>query len=211
MKIEKIRNKTNNLLIFNKTYLRLLEEDSNNLNANLKYWQKNKKIIALKKGVYIFKEKYNQTKDKNAYLEYLANQLLEPSYLSLEYVLAKYQILNEPNQVLSSISLKSAREFTSEIGTWRYYSIPRKLFLGYKIIFFKNQPIIIASKAKALFDFLYLRFRRGPEANLNNLLDLRLNLENLKRQEKLEVQKYFALLPEKRWQKFNKIFKQYVN
>jgi predicted transcriptional regulator of viral defense system len=211
MKIAKIRTQTNNLLIFDKKYLKLLEKDPNNLNANLKYWQNNNELIALKKGSYIFKSQYNNTQNKNAYLEYLANQLLKPSYLSLEYVLAKYQILSEPNQTLTSLSLKPAREFTNTLGTWRYYSLPKKLFLGYKITYFKNQPVAIAGKAKALFDFLYLRFRRGPRADLRSLENLRLNLENLNKTEKRELKNYFALLPEKHWQEFTKIFMTYVN
>ncbi len=211
MKLQEIQKKIDNLLILDKKYLKLLEKDSNNLNSNLKYWLKNKEIIALKNGSYIFTKKYNQEKDKNSYLEYLANQLLKPSYLSLEYVLAKYQILSEATRVITSVSQKLAREFKSDIATWRYYSLPPKLFLGYKIYYFHNQPIAIATKAKALFDFLYLRFRRGPQANLKNLENLRLNLENLTTKEKNELYDYFTKLPEKRWQNFKNILKQYVD
>jgi hypothetical protein len=65
MKLEKIKEKTKNLLVFDKNYLKLLEKNSNNLNANLKYWLKNKDIISLKNGTYIFKEVYEKENEKN--------------------------------------------------------------------------------------------------------------------------------------------------
>jgi hypothetical protein len=117
MKLETIKEKTKDLLIFDKNYLRLLEKNSNNLNANLKYWLKNNNIISLKNGTYIFKKVYEKENEKDLYLEYLAKQLLKPSYLSLEYILAKYQIMSEPVRLLTSITLKGSRDFNNELGT----------------------------------------------------------------------------------------------
>ncbi len=208
MKLEKIKEKTNNLLIFSKNYLKLLEKDPNNLNLNLKYWQKNKNIISLKNGTYIFKDTYDKEKDKDSYLEYLANQLLKPSYLSLEYVLAKYQIMTEPVRSLTSVSLKSSRDFKNDLGSWRYYNLPKELFSGFSFKRFKNQDIIIATKAKALFDFLYLRFRRGPLPKLESIEKLRLNLENLNGREKKEFYSYFNLVSGKRWEIIKEIMKK---
>lgn len=210
MKLNDFKNKIGKLLIFDKKSLRLLEKDINNLNANLKYWLKNSDLVALKKGVYLFKDSYSKEGNKDAYLEYIANQLLSPSYLSLEYVLNKYQMLSEPARALTSISVKSNREFLNELGVWRYYSLPAKLFLGYKIKYFKNQPVAEASKAKALFDFLYLRFRRGQAANTESLENLRLNLENMEKEDWRELDSYFKLLSAARWRELNKLLKKYV-
>jgi hypothetical protein len=199
MKLETIKEKTKDLLIFDKNYLKPLEKNSNNLNANLKYWLKNNNIISLKNGTYIFKKVYEKENKKDLYLEYLAKQLLKPSYLSLEYVLAKYQIMSEPVRSLTSITLKGSRDFNNELGTWRYYQIPKDLFTGFYFISFKGQDIAIASKAKALFDFLYLRFRRGKLPIAENIEQLRLNLENLNKKDKDEFYSYFNLVSGKRW------------
>jgi hypothetical protein len=210
MKLEEIKNKTEKLLVFDKTALKLLEKDDNNLSANLKYWLKNGDLIALKKGLYILRDKYEKESSKNEYLEYLANKILMPSYLSLEYVLDKYSLLSESARALTSISNKAAREFSNPLGVWRYYSLPAKLFTGYKIKYFKSQPFFEASKAKSLFDFLYLRFRRGNEPNEDSFLNLRLNLENLTKLEKAELLAYFKLAPGKRFQRLKKIIEKYV-
>lgn len=211
MKLETIKNKTDKLLLFNKKSLMLLEKDSNALDANLKYWLKNSDLIALKKGVYLFKEKYDKESKKDDYLEYIANQLVQPSYVSLEYVMAKYQLLSEPARAITSASAKSSREFYNALGVWRYYSLPKKLFAGYKIKYFQGQPVAEATKAKSLFDFLYLRFRRGMKADRQGIDDLRLNWENLNNQDLEELNSYFELIPEKRWESFKKIIKEYAN
>ena len=210
MKLSDLKEKASKLLVFDKKTLELLEKDSNNLSANLKYWLKNREVLALKKGFYIFLERYEREADKNAYLEYIANQLLQPSYLSLEYVLDKYQLLSEPVRALTSVSSKSSREFRSEIGSWRYYFLPRALFLGYRIKYFQGQPVAEASKAKALFDYLYLRFRRGQAPDSASLEKLRINWESLTRKDRLELESYFSLLSARRWRELEKLIKKYV-
>ncbi len=211
MKLETLKNKTDKLLLFDKKFLKLLEKDDNTLNANLKYWLKNSDLVALKKGTYIFEEKYIKENKKDDYLEYLANQLLQPSYVSLEYVLDKYRFLSEPARAITSITTKCPREFSNSLGVWRYYSIPLKLFTGYKIKYFQGQPVAEASKAKALFDFLYVRFRRGTRVNSQSIDDLRLNWENLNEEDLKELHSYFKLVQEERWESLEKIIKQYVS
>lgn len=210
MKLEDLKNAGKNLLFFTKSSLSLLEKDSNNLSANLKYWLRSGDIIALKKGFYILSDNYRQEPDKTKYLEYLANNLLTPAYLSLEYVLNKYQLLTESSQALTLVSRRSSRTFFSSLAVWRYYSLPERLFNGYQISYFKNQPIAEASKAKALFDFLYLRFRRGPEPSQTAVDNLRLNWENISSSDKKELFSYFQRLSGRRWEKLIIIIEKYV-
>ena len=210
MKLEKLQEKTEKLLVFDKNSLKLIEKDENNLSENLKYWLKGGELIALKKGLYVFKSRYEKESSKDEYLEYLANRLLAPSYLSLEYVLDKYSILSEPTRALTSVSEKSARQFSNSLGVWRFYALPKNLFIGYTIKYFQGQPIFIASKAKALFDFLYLRFRRGAEPSENSFSNLRLNLENLNKKDWQELFSYFELISSRRWQVLKKIIEKYA-
>ena len=209
MTLEKLQEKTDKLLVFDKNSLKLLEKNDNNLNANLKYWLKSGDLVALKNGVYVFRAKYNHETNKNEYLEYLANKLLTPSYLSLEYVLDKYSLLSESARAITSISAKASREFSNSLGVWRYYFLSKKLFLGYKTKYFKDQAIFEASKAKALFDFLYLRFRRGVLPSEKGFLDLRLNLENLSKEDWSEFFSYFKLVPTNRFQELKRIIEKY--
>ena len=166
MTLNELKNKTSGLLLLNKNILRNFEPRENTLNANIKYWLKNKELVLLKKGTYILKDKYEKETKKNLYLEYIANQLLQPSYISLEYILAKYQILSEPVNAITSITTKTSRETTNNLCSFRYYSICPALFKGYEIKYFYNSPVLMATKSKALFDYLYIRFLKNTPINV---------------------------------------------
>jgi predicted transcriptional regulator of viral defense system len=198
MKLIDIKKNTKNLQILDKNYLKLIEKDANNLNANIKYWLKKNQLIALKNGFYILSDQWENNDNKDSYLEYLANQLLIPSYLSLEYVLSKYQLLTEAVYTITSVTSKATRRFNSQIASFNYYQVPKKLFTGYNILNYNNQTIFEASKAKALFDFLYLRFNRTP-INQANLDSLRLNLDLLKQKDLNELNRYFKLLKNQKY------------
>lgn len=193
MRLLDIKNRTKNLLIFSKSVLRNFEPKVSALDANLKYWLKTGEIIALKKGLYIWRDKYQQL-PKDRLLEYIATQLVSPSYLSLEYVMAKYQLLSEPVSVLTLVTSKITREITNTFGVFRYYSMAPKLFTGYQVNYFNGTaPIWEAKKNKAVFDYLYLRFLRSAPVNETAIKELRVNWENLTSREFAEMNSYAAL------------------
>ncbi len=193
MKLEELKKQTAGLLVLNKNILRTFERRRNILDANIKYWLKKGNLIQLKKGFYILKEKYEQEPDKDSYLEYLAGQLVKPSYLSLEYVLAKYQILSEPARSITSITPKTTREMINAVGAFRYYSVTEKLFVGYNVKYFFGAPVLEAGKSKALFDYLYLRFLKSAPVSAKSIESLRLNWENINRREFLKACSYLKL------------------
>ena len=207
MRLDQLKEKTGDLLLLNKNILRSFESRENVLNANIKYWLKNKELILLKKGVYILKNKYDKEPQKDLYLEYIANWLIQPSYLSLEYVLAKYQLLTEPANAITSITIKTTREITNNIGVFRYYSISRALFMDYEIKYFYDSPVMIAKKSKALFDYLYIRFLRNAPINNSAVKNLRINWENVSRKEFAKLYSYSALAKSQRIKKVLDIIK----
>ena len=134
----------------------LLEKKGKNLDKKILSLIKKGELIVLKKGVYVSKSYL--TKKPLDYEEYIANMLYYPSYLSLEYVLAKNGIIPENVYVYTSVSLKKTRFFENKLGNFSYKKIKKELFKGfYKKDFFENFKINIASTAKALFDFFYYR------------------------------------------------------
>lgn len=208
MNFDELSKISQKLLVFNKNVLRPLEKNSSTLSANINYWLKQKKIVGLKNGWYILADKYRQAADKNGYLEYIANQLLQPSYLSVEYVLAKYQVLSEPVNALTSMTTKTGREIINDLGAFRYYSLTPRLFLGYKIGSCQGVPVFEAEKAKAIFDFLYLRFLKSRSISAGALTDLRLNWENISREDFREAEGYLKLAKNQRLQALFAIIKK---
>lgn len=164
-----------NLPYFNKSTLgEALGKFGENLNYRVKKLIRQGELIVLKKGLYTAKL-YLLSLEKNpvlreAYLEYLANVIRYPSYISLEYALSKYGLIPEGVFSLTSVTLKSSRVYKNSLGNFIYRNIKEDLFFGFKDRDFEGKRLKIATKAKALFDFLYFR-------KVMPLEDLRINWE----------------------------------
>lgn len=136
-------------------------------------WQKKGYIKKITKLFYIFTNKKITEND----IRYIANKLLEPSYLSLEYALRYYNLIPEIVYVVTSITTRKTKTINNEISNFQYRSIKENLFFGYKIIKINEISFKIAEPEKALLDFLYLR---GDIKNKNDIKELRLNKEVFK-------------------------------
>ncbi len=210
MNFEFLKRNTKNLVILNKELLKTLEPRENVLDANIKYWIKTGKFIVIKKGKYILKERFEKLESKNNLLEYIAGQIMQPSYLSTEYVLAKYQILSESVQTVTSVTTKKTKAIKNDLGSFQYYSISEKLFTGYEI---KKEGDLIyaeATKPKVLFDFLYFRFLKEFNVNIKIIDNLRLNWENISLNEFKKAESYLKLTNSKKVREiFNLIKNKY--
>ena len=92
---------------------------------------KSGRFFRLKKNFYVTNEYVNETQKNgtfNLYLEFLANVLYRPSYLSLEYVLFKHNLITELTANFTSITTGKTNIFQT---TSANFSITRsgKIFL----------------------------------------------------------------------------------
>lgn len=143
---------------FTKETLRSISAESDTtISMNIHRWIANGDIISLKKGMYMTSSAHERFSRVEGFHEYIANILLNPSYVSLEYVLAKYGILTEMTYPVTSVTLKTGRSFSNKLATFSYKKISAKLFEGYERKSFLGHEYLVASKAKALFDYLYYR------------------------------------------------------
>ena len=114
---------------------------------------KNQALIRVKRGLYVFGEKYA----KGPYsLEVLANLIYGPSYISLEYALAFYGLIPERVMRITSITNKKNKIFTTPVGTFSYkYLSPNKYPVGVTTISLdKIRNVQMATKEKALADLV---------------------------------------------------------
>jgi len=155
-----------------------------------------------KKGFYVTSKYYEINKNNKTYIEFIANRLRMPSYLSLEYVLQKYSILSESVFAVTSITVKTGRTYRNDLGNFLYRNIKKDLFSGFDITEKDGFIIKEATKAKALFDWLYLRLIRVQDISADVLRSFRLNLELLKEKDieeftdyciKADISKYVLL------------------
>jgi len=155
---------------------------------------KSGKFIRVKKGFYTTRE-YVDTTQKNgffpSYLEFLANMLSQPSYLSLEYILSRHNLITEITVNFTSVTTSKTKHFSNHLGRFFYHTVREELFSGFDIRKEGGLTILKATKAKALFDFLYLR--KNLLVDKKAVEELRLNLSNLTGRDMKELKKYVNL------------------
>lgn len=207
MKIKDLKN-LEKLLFLTKENLRLIERNENTLSSNLLYWSKNGLIIPLKKGKYILKSRFEKEENKDLFLEYLANKIYEPSYISAEYIMSKYNLLTEAVYGISSVTTKKTKTFDNKLGRFNYYSLSPRLFFGYESVKFYSANIMVAKKSKAVLDYLYLRFYKNALISEKSIEELRINWENLNKKEFTELEKYAIVSKNKRTLKVISLIKK---
>jgi predicted transcriptional regulator of viral defense system len=194
---------------FNKETLgRVIEIGDNSLYANIKRWLKRGELVQLKKGLYVTKGYVRAVSDRQNYTEFVANILKQPSYLSGEYILQKYGMLTESVFGVTSVTLKKTGKYQNVFGTYIYSTIKEKLFTGFNITSKGGYDIKEATKAKALFDFLYFRLWRLPEITKEYLESLRLNLGEMQTSDFAEFDLYLKLANMKKLNNLTVVLKE---
>ena len=209
MRNNKNRSKTiielaENLPVFTFNDFLAVEESDSYLRMVLHRYEKSGKLLRVKKGIYTttaYVEKMRNRGEIEIFTDFLANFLYPPSYLSLDTILYRHNILTEIPVNLTSVSQNKTAIFTNKLGNFIYHTIKSALFIGYELSEESGFSIMRATKAKALFDFLYLRKNVLP--NKETVSELRLNVENLSRSDIKEVRRYIVLEGSK---KLKKIF-----
>ena len=152
------------------------------------------KLISLKKGIYVSREYLDKLKHKNlfnSYLEFLSGVLYSPSFLSLDYILAGFNVLTEFSWHFSAVTRNKTAKFKNSLGLFVYHNVKERLFSDYKIIKKDDFLIYKATKARALFDFLYIR--KNLLINKETAKELRLNIEGFSKKEIKELDKYIKI------------------
>ena len=126
------------------------------IQAQLSRWVSAGRLIKLARGKYVLAHPYRKVE---APLEYVANRLVYPSYVSFERALAWYGLIPETAAVVTSATTGRPRVAENALGTFRYRHIHRRLFWGCEAITHQQLECIIAFPEKAILDLFY--FRRG--------------------------------------------------
>lgn len=132
----------------------MLDDNLADIRRQVSGWIKKGYLIQLRKGVYIFSDTYRKITPSP---RFIANYLVMPSYLSLEYALGHYDLIPEKVTVYSSLTTKKTQTFTNGLGRFEYSSVKESLFFGFTKASSNNQDFFIALPEKAILDFFYFR------------------------------------------------------
>ena len=135
-----------------------------------------KKIIRVKKGIYVFGKDLSLEPYS---LESLANMIYGPSYISLEYALSFYGMIPESVKTITSITNKRNKLFKTELGDFSYkYINPKVYSLGITINKLdKNHSVLMATREKALIDILYFNKKLMTNLEMKEYLYKNLRIE----------------------------------
>jgi hypothetical protein len=124
-------------------------------------------IIRVKKGLYVWG---NESGAAPYSKEVLANQIYGPSYISLEYALSYYGMIPERVEVVTSMTCRRNKEFTTPVGgfSYRYLSLSKYPVGITQISIDPNRAILIATREKALADKLLF----SDQGQINSFRDL---------------------------------------
>ena len=185
-----------NLPYLSKTALaNYLDKNPNTLRNSISYWVKNKSLIRLKRGFFVFRN-FLEKRDNSLYFSrFLATKMIEPSYLSKESVLQDYQMLTDVVYGYSIVTGKKTNSIINEFGAFNYQSIKKNLFTGFSVKSYGAMEWYVASKAKALFDYIYFNQNKFSKITKNELLGLRLNLDIMRKSDWQEYEKYLSKAP----------------
>lgn len=147
-------------------------------------------LIRLKRNLFVTADFYTLETDTQGYSEYISNLIYGPSYLSSEYVLQKYAILTESVFAYTAVTVKKTRKIINKTGSYLYASIQDDLFSGFEAVDRGGYRIRQATKAKALFDYLYFAVKPWRKVTEELFSELRLNLDEVSKRDIIEFNEY---------------------
>lgn len=112
-------------------------------------WSVKGYIKLLTKGWYIFSD---VATDENR-LDQIACKLYAPSYISLETMLSRTELLPDMVRSVTSVTTRKTRTIQTAIAKFSYRTLSPRLFFGYDI---GSNGVKTACLEKALLDYLYL-------------------------------------------------------
>jgi len=123
------------------------------IRRQVREWVQKGYLLSLKRGLYLFDKGYRK---KNVSPLFIANYLLSPSYISLEYALYYYGLIPEKVTVFTSITTKKTMVYSNFLSKFEYRSVKKDLFFGFKEIQDEGLSISISLPEKAVLDLIYL-------------------------------------------------------
>lgn len=140
-------------------------------------------FVRVKRGLYALKNNFPRE-------EVIANALYKPSYLSLEYAMARFGIIPEMPYTITSVTTKITASFSVKEKEFTYTKIKNSAYTGYVPEKIGGHTIFIAEPEKALVDYLY--FVALGKKKLNDRIDV-------SRLDKKKVLSYAALFGRKKF------------
>lgn len=161
--------------LFHSSMLEIFPDDRHHIQVQLSRWADSGKISQVRREWYLIEKPFRL---KEIPIPVIANTVVHPSYLSLDWALQYYEMI--PEYVPNPTSITTARgiQFFAQNRLFIYHHIQASFFIGYTRVKYNSHTINIAHPEKALLDKIYIFLQRN-KFSLDWLEELR--LQNLER------------------------------
>jgi len=176
MRFLELKEKIQDQLIFTTNDIKKF--DSSFSLQRLTEWQKRGYIKKITRGYYIFSDYIIREED----LFVFANQIYQPSYISLESALRYYNFIPEGVFGITSVSTRKTNKIMSSTAEFHYRAVKPTLFFGYQVLESGFKKFKMATPEKAVIDYFYLNANLKTE---NDFKSLRINKDLF--QEKVQL------------------------
>jgi predicted transcriptional regulator of viral defense system len=157
-------------------------------------------LIPLKRGMYLHKP---VGQPANIPKEIISNNLLGPSYISLDYALSYRGLIPEIVHTVTAMTTKRSKIFDTTVGVFSYRQIKPAIFgLGVSIEKANSGNFLIAGKEKALCDKIYFTSdytftsKRMIQVFLED--DLRIDIDEIKTADPEVILDYYKITKSKK-------------
>jgi len=170
----------------------------------LSEWQEKGYIKKVVKNFYVFSDL--QIKEQSLFL--IANQIYEPSYVSLEMAFSWHHLIPEGVYTITSVTSKKTTEFKTEFGNFNYKHIKATLLFGYDLVKYDNRNILISDIEKTVLDYIYFN---SQIKTVKDFEGLRFNVSEFKEKaDMIKFYKYLEMFDNKQMKKRVKSFIKYI-
>lgn len=176
MKYLDFKNRFRRFPLIDQNLLASAGEDLQILRNQLTGWQKRGLVQKLRNGFYILNESDRLLIPSRFYM---ANQVMSPSYVSLESALHFYGIIPESVKDVTLVTTRKTVRFETPFGLFRFHHISPPAFCGFEVI--RDEAglnVLVAKPEKALLDLIYFHKREAKAAGFELWFEsLRIQLE----------------------------------
>ncbi|MDD5482207.1 MAG: hypothetical protein PHP98_00950 [Kiritimatiellae bacterium] len=161
-----------------------------------------RKIISLRRGMYVLGELYRKVNPNPAVM---ANRIYTPSYLSFHWALGYYGVIPEKVVLFTSATARVPRLFKNEFGSFQYKHIKPDCFTGYQTVDIDGQKVLIAVPEKALLDLWHIENREWTTERMASM-----RFQNFEIVSRKKLEKYAELYQSSRLLRAVKNWRVYV-
>ncbi len=113
-------------------------------------------FLRIKRGLYLIIENLTSRSISDVSLLIIAQSLNKESYISLDKALNYYQMFDQHSTSVIAVNNKFSKKYKFEKYNIRFVKVKSKYYFGFIQIRQNNKLVNIATKEKALIDYLYL-------------------------------------------------------